>query len=87
MDISMSRRFLIRSLLQIVFVSCPAIIMSGYLVYRFRPVIAEWTGFPVGDFAYSMILLFVMWGAMWLTTHKILREIFHGRNKSTNESA
>jgi hypothetical protein len=87
MDKTEKKKFIIRSLAQIVFVSWPAIFLSGYLVYRLRPLFAEWSGLTISDFAYSMALLLVMVAVMHLTTKNIFRVLKNERSQREGDSA
>ncbi len=61
---------------RVIFISCPAILLSGYFVYKGRGMLLESKGFEVSDFIYSMVLYIVMFTAYWLTTRDILKELF-----------
>jgi hypothetical protein len=81
MEKTEKKQFLLKSLAQIVFITGPAIILSGYLVYKLRPVISEWGGIEISDFAYSMVLMLVMVSVMYLTSKNIFRVILGRRSQ------
>jgi len=81
MEMTEKKQFLLKALTQILFISGPAIILSGYLVYKLRPVLSEWCGIEVSDLAYSLVLMIVMLSVMHLTSKNILRVIFSSRKK------
>ena len=64
-----------RAIVWVAFISCPSIILAGYLVYKFKELLVN-NGIMIDNTIYCLILFLVMWAAMWLTAGKILKAIF-----------
>lgn len=67
------------------FVSAPIIFMSGYAVYWFRSWLADAYQIEIPEPVYLMLLFFVMWGAMWLSTGKLIAKIRGEQGKASCE--
>lgn len=67
-----------RAIAWVVFISCPSIILAGYLIYKIKEMLVN-NGIMIDNTIYSLILFLVMWAAMWLTSGKILKAIFSKR--------
>lgn len=76
-----------KSIAHVILISCPLIILAGYCVYLVRDWLFESKGITVPDPIYWIIVFFAMWAAMWLTSYKILRDIFYqGKPDETNST-
>jgi len=61
----------------IIFISCPSIILTGYIVYKVKEILLR-NGFSINEYIYLIILFTTMWIAMWISSKKILKEVFSG---------
>lgn len=66
---------ILRAILFGLLVSVPAILISGYIVYRGRIWIEEKLLVEIPDLAYMAVLFLAMWSAMWVTSRKVIREL------------
>jgi hypothetical protein len=64
-----------KAIVWIIFISCPSIILTGYAVYKIKEVLLI-NGVPINENIYWLILFFAMWAAMWLSSKRILKELF-----------
>lgn len=60
---------------RVLFVSAPMILLSGYLVYLLRNWLASSNVYNISEPVYLGVLMLVMWGAMWLTTGQLLKDL------------
>jgi K+-sensing histidine kinase KdpD len=67
------------------FISVPAILVSGYAVYSFRIFVEAKFDIKIPEFAYLTTLLVVMWAAMWLTAGKLINEIRRPQKSDKDE--
>ena len=63
-------------MLRIIFISCPAILLAGYGVYKGREILMETKSIEINDLTYLSILFITMFAAYWVTSSGILKEIF-----------
>ena len=66
---------ILRAILFGLLVSVPAILISGYIVYRGRIWIEEKLLVEIPDLAYMAVLFLAMWSAMWVTSRKVIGEL------------
>lgn len=71
-----------KAMVWIIFISCPSIILAGYVVFKVKEMLSA-NGILINQTIYWLILFFFMWAAMWLSSRKILKEIF---SKEPNKS-
>lgn len=64
-----------RAIAWLVFISCPSIILAGYLIYKIKEMLVN-NGIMIDNTIYCLILFLAMWAALWLTSGKILKAIF-----------
>ena len=62
---------------RIIFISAPAILLSGYLVYLLRGWLSSSNIYNISESVYLAILMLVMWGAMWLSTGKLIKDLIN----------
>ncbi len=67
-------------IIRLFFVSAPAILLSGYAVYYVRNWLASSNIYFISEPVYLGILMLVMWGAMWLSTGKLLKGLIEESN-------
>lgn len=65
----------VKAILWVLFISCPAILISGYIIYKLRDIMRDNYGIILSDYTFFIILLFTMLGTMWLTSRKVLNYI------------
>jgi hypothetical protein len=64
-----------KAMLWVIFVSCPSIVLAGYLVYKIKEILLN-NGVSISESVYWLVLFGAMWAAMYLSSKKLLREIF-----------
>ena len=69
----------LRIMIHVIFISGPSILLPGYFVYKLRPLLLEWEGIEMNDEVYGSILLLVMWLGFYLSSNKIMKELFNNR--------
>lgn len=69
-----------KAILWVVFVSCPSILLAGYLVYKIKETLVT-NGVSINENIYWLVLFLVMWLVMFLTSKKVLKEVFSNNNK------
>jgi hypothetical protein len=69
---------------RIIFVSGPAILLSGYLVYLLRNWLVSSNIYSVSEPVYLGVLMLVMWGTMWLTTGGLIKDLLK-ESQETNK--
>tara|TARA_R110000782_G_scaffold252352_2_gene340132 strand:+ start:3710 stop:3958 length:249 start_codon:yes stop_codon:yes gene_type:complete len=69
-----------KSILWIIFISCPSILLAGYVVYKIKEILLI-NGVLINEYIYWLILFFTMWAVMLLTSKKILKEVFSTKTK------
>ena len=69
--------------LQIVFVTAPAILGAGYLVYRGRSYLAEAYSIEVSDLWYNLAVFVCMYVAMYVTIPRSLKSILKTAEEGT----
>ena len=73
-----------KAILWTIFVSCPSIILAGYAAYKTKEILLK-NGILINEYIYVSIGFLAMWGAMWLTSNRILKEIFSGNPDSSSD--
>jgi hypothetical protein len=74
-----------RMMAHVIFISTPSILLPGYFIYKLRPFLIEWKGIEMSDTVYISILFLAMWLGMYLSSNKIMKELFQGKNESENQ--
>ena len=59
----------------ILFVSAPVILLSGYSVYLLRNWLVSSNVYSIPEPVYLGVLMLVMWGALWITTGRLLEDL------------
>jgi len=70
-----------KAMVWIIFISCPSIILTGYVVYKIKEMLFI-NGVTINETIYWLILFFAMWAAMWLSSKRILKEVFSPRDSN-----
>ena len=73
-----------KAILWTLLVSCPSIVLAGYAVYKTKEILLK-NGILINEYIYVSIGFLAMWGAMWLTSNRILKEIFSGNPDSSSD--
>lgn len=71
-----------KAILWIMLVSSPSIILAGYAVYKAKEILLAKYGISINENIYWLILFSIMWAAMWLSSKRILKEIFSKDSKN-----
>jgi len=75
MKTKVTKKLMARVIFRIIFISGPAIIVSGYCVYLLRNWLAASKNIEMSDLVYGLLLILVMWAAMWLSSGKLISEL------------